>query len=100
MKENPYFLINKLHKKYGPVFTIYLGTQPIVIIGDYCLAKVAFNSFSLIGRPSPKLSKIIETALEGGSDVIFTDDKSKWKALRKAAHSAIRYFEVNLSCQN
>ena len=33
-----------LRKKYGPVFTLWQGTVPLVTIADYDLAKDAFQT--------------------------------------------------------
>src|SRR5258707_1056913 len=86
-KVNQFVTINELHKKYGPVFTVWLGPQPAVIISDYNLVKTAFNSKhnELMGRPVTYFSKML---LQEGNDVLFTDHGPVWASLRRVAHSA------------
>jgi Cytochrome P450 len=46
-----------MQKKYGDVFTFWIGNWPIVFIFDLNLAKEAFNKAVYCGRPKLQLSK-------------------------------------------
>ncbi|XP_054157487.1 steroid 17-alpha-hydroxylase/17,20 lyase-like [Oppia nitens] len=93
-KENQFLIINSMHKTYGPVFTIWLGTTPMVVVSDYKLSKEAFNSKGneLMGKPKTIFSKIL---LKDGKDVLFTDHGPVWASLRRLAHSAVRKLAVS-----
>ena len=88
---NQFITISKLHKKYGPVFTLWLGNTPSVVISDVEIVKKAFNSKNneLMGRPDWITRTIINR--NGGNDVVFTDHGPVWASLRRVAHSAVRY---------
>ncbi|XP_054157433.1 steroid 17-alpha-hydroxylase/17,20 lyase-like [Oppia nitens] len=93
-KENQFLTINSMHKTYGPVFTVWLGNLPMVVVSDYKLIKEAFNSKEneLMGRPVTIFSKIL---LKNGKDVLFTDHGPVWASLRRLAHSAVRKLAVS-----
>ena len=88
---NLFITISDLHKKYRPVFTIWFGNTPSVVISDVEIVKKAFNSKNneLMGRPDGIARKIINE--NGGSDVVFSDHGPVWASLRRVAHSAVRY---------
>jgi len=89
-KVNQFITINELHKTYGPVFTLWLGTSPMVVISDYNLIKKAFNSKDneLMGRIKTNFG---EALLQTGKDVVFSDHGPVWASLRRVGHSAVRY---------
>ena len=89
-KVNQFITITELHKTYGPVYTLWFGSSPMVVIADYDLLKKAFNSKNneLMGRPVTGFSKIL---LQNGKDVVFSDHGPVWASLRRVAHSAVRY---------
>ena len=89
-KVNQFITINELHKKYGPVLTVWFGTSPLVLIGDNELVKTAFNSKNneLMGRPEVSIRQFLTQ--NNGYDVVFTDHGPVWASLRRVAHSAVR----------
>ena len=42
----------RLGKRYGDVFSIFLGTKPVVILNNYDVIKEAFGKMELSGRPT------------------------------------------------
>ena len=46
-----------MQKKYGDVYTFWIGNWPIVFIFDLNLAKEAFNKAVFSGRPQLQISK-------------------------------------------
>ena len=91
-----YDLFLELSRKYGPVYTIWLGTQPMVLLGSSDAILEAFrdkkNDFA--GRPIFNFKEITLVS-KNSSDVIFEDWGRPWEVLRRVAHSAARKFAVN-----
>ncbi|XP_066856500.1 cytochrome P450 2H1-like [Anser cygnoides] len=89
---NPWNLpesLKELSKKYGPVFTIYLGPQKIVVLYGYEAVKEALidqaDNFS--GRGNlPLLKKLFE-----GTGIV-TSNGETWKQLRRFALTTLRDF--------
>ncbi|XP_075614501.1 cytochrome P450 2H1 [Balearica regulorum gibbericeps] len=89
---NPWNLpesLKKLSKKYGPVFTIHLGLQKIVVLYGYDVVKEALidqaDDFS--GRGNlPLIKKLFQ-----GTGIV-TSNGETWKQLRRFALSTLRDF--------
>ncbi|XP_010561817.1 PREDICTED: cytochrome P450 2H1-like isoform X3 [Haliaeetus leucocephalus] len=81
--------LKKLSKKYGPVFTIYLGPQKAVVLYGYEVVKEALidqaDDFS--GRGNlPLLKKLFQ-----GTGIV-TSNGETWKQLRRFALTTLRDF--------
>ncbi|XP_075278857.1 cytochrome P450 2H1 [Opisthocomus hoazin] len=81
--------LKKLSKKYGPVFTIYLGPQKVVVLYGYDVVKEALidqaDDFS--GRGNlPLLKKLFR-----GTGIV-TSNGETWKQLRRFALTTLRDF--------
>ncbi|XP_009275992.1 PREDICTED: cytochrome P450 2H1 [Aptenodytes forsteri] len=81
--------LKKLSKKYGPVFTIYLGPQKVVVLYGYDIVKEALidqaDDFS--GRGNlPLLKKLFQ-----GTGIV-TSNGETWKQLRRFALTTLRDF--------
>ncbi|KFW89880.1 cytochrome P450 2H1 isoform X2 [Phalacrocorax carbo] len=89
---NPWNLpesLKKLSKKYGPVFTIHLGPQKVVVLYGYDVVKEALidqaDNFS--GRGNlPLLKKLFQ-----GKGIV-TSNGETWKQLRRFALTTLRDF--------
>ncbi|KAM7103440.1 cytochrome P450 2H1-like isoform 2-T10 [Ciconia maguari] len=89
---NPWNLpesLKELSKKYGPVFTIYLGLQKIVVLYGYDVVKEALidqaDDFS--GRGNlPLLKRLFQ-----GTGIV-TSNGETWKQLRRFALTTLRDF--------
>ena len=44
-------VVQKMRKKYGKVFSLYLGNEPFVIVADFDLYKEAMAREELLYRP-------------------------------------------------
>ncbi|CAG2102534.1 unnamed protein product, partial [Medioppia subpectinata] len=89
-------VFRELTKKYGPIFTVWLGNTPQVMITDIDLARDAFRKNDMAGRPSPAESYFgSQLSNEKYQDVVFTDYGPQWEALRRVAHSAVQKYSVN-----
>ncbi|NXN43924.1 CP2H1 protein, partial [Rhinoptilus africanus] len=81
--------LKKLSKKYGPVFTIYLGPQKVVVLHGYDVVKEALidqaDTFS--GRGNlPLIKKLFQ-----GTGIV-TSNGETWKQLRRFALTTLRDF--------
>ncbi|XP_074855960.1 cytochrome P450 2H2-like [Carettochelys insculpta] len=81
--------LHKLSVKYGPVFTVYFGSKPIVVVSGYAAVKEALidqgQEFS--GRGTlPLINKIAK-----GRGIIFSNGE-QWKQLRRFALTNLRNF--------
>ncbi|NXJ01557.1 CP2H2 protein, partial [Psophia crepitans] len=81
--------LKKLSEKYGPVFTIHLGPQKVVVLYGYDVVKEALidqaDDFS--GRGNlPLLKKLFK-----GTGIV-TSNGETWKQLRRFALTTLRDF--------
>ncbi|KAM4642696.1 cytochrome P450 2C5-like [Discoglossus pictus] len=80
----------KLSEKYGPVYTIYMGLEPVVVISGCEAVKEALNDKAdeFSGRGNmPFLEKISD----GGHGVIAANGE-RWKQMRRFALMTLRNF--------
>ena len=89
-------LFVELSQKYGPVYTIWFGMKPMVILGTHGAIMEAFrdkkNDFA--GRPHFNFSEISFVS-KNSVDVAFEDWGRPWEVLRRVSHSAARRLAVN-----
>ncbi|XP_063818179.1 cytochrome P450 2G1-like [Pseudophryne corroboree] len=80
---------NKLCKRYGPVFTVWLGNSPVVVLCGYQVVKEALihysHQFSARG-PLP-----ISERLAQGYGII-TTNSNRWEQMRRFALTTLRNF--------
>lgn len=90
-----FFRLVDLEKKYGKIFTTWLGNTPIVIMCDIDVIREAFNEKrnDFMGRQQDTSMKDITGIFNDygkGSDIITADFGPAWHSLRLVAHSAVR----------
>ncbi|XP_054154801.1 steroid 17-alpha-hydroxylase/17,20 lyase-like [Oppia nitens] len=83
-----------MSKKYGPVFTLYMGNTPQIMITDSVIAREAFNQNNFAGRPDGFSGKIFK------NDIVFADYGHHWEALRRVAHAAVLKYSTNKQVVN
>nr|XP_034960574.1 cytochrome P450 2C55-like isoform X2 [Zootoca vivipara] len=84
-----YKFYTKLIDKYGPIFTVWIGPKPIVVICGYETMKDAFvnHAEEFGGRPAmPFLERV--NKYRGLS----TRNEAKWRELRRFTFSTLREF--------
>ncbi len=83
--------IQDLTKKYGSVFTLWLGNSPLVLINDLDLVKQGFNSKG--NELNDRVNTILRDMITQGKgeDVVLANDGPVWASLRRVAHSAVRF---------
>lgn len=87
--------LDTLKSTYGPVYSIYLGRTPIVVINSITAAREALlrqrDTFS--GRPYPsELPYGCQLVGKQGTNIGFGDFTSEWKLQRKIAEQALKDF--------
>ncbi|XP_060640270.2 cytochrome P450 2G1-like [Anolis sagrei] len=79
----------KLHKKYGPVFTVYLGSRPVLVLCGHQAVKEALidKAEEFSGRSTkPTLERAVE-----GYGVSFSNGE-RWKQLRRYSITVLKSF--------
>ncbi|XP_018422663.1 PREDICTED: cytochrome P450 2G1-like [Nanorana parkeri] len=78
----------KLRKKYGDVFTVYLGSRPVVVVNRYKAVKEVY-----VDRADDFLARgdiaVFDTNFKNYG-LAFTSDMNRWKELRQFSLSAMR----------
>ncbi|XP_077147708.1 cytochrome P450 2C8-like isoform X1 [Ranitomeya variabilis] len=85
----PYLTMHELSKKYGPVYTLQLGVEKVIVICGYEAVKDALvnhgDEFS--GRPKAVL---IDEVFKGHGIIFASNDN--WRAMRRFTLSTLRDF--------
>lgn len=84
-------IILNLSKKYGTVFTFWIGSTPNIIVCDPKLVIQGLKNKTIAGRPDFIVSELLFDGKKN-SDVVFADFSSEWSLLRRVAHSAVRQY--------
>ncbi|XP_054154693.1 cytochrome P450 1A2-like [Oppia nitens] len=80
-------VMRRLAKKYGPVFTVYVGHKPQVIVADITIANTLFKQKNYSGRPTLFTTQFYTN--ENMCDIATSDYDERWAALRLIGHKAI-----------
>uniref|UniRef100_A0A5F5PXT1 Steroid 17-alpha-hydroxylase/17,20 lyase n=1 Tax=Equus caballus TaxID=9796 RepID=A0A5F5PXT1_HORSE len=89
---HPHVNFFKLQKKYGPIYSLRMGTKTTVMVGHYQLAKEVLikkgKEFS--GRPQVATLNILSDNQKG---VAFADHGAPWQLHRKLVRAAFALFK-------
>ncbi|XP_015181173.1 PREDICTED: cytochrome P450 18a1 [Polistes dominula] len=86
LKEDTYLQYIELAKKYGNIFSSYLGKQLVVVISDFQVIRDMFLQREFTGRPHTEFSSIL------GTYGIINVDGHLWKEQRKFLLTIFRSF--------
>ncbi|XP_073530067.1 cytochrome P450 2K1-like [Phyllobates terribilis] len=88
-RNRPYQTLHQLSKKYGPVYTVQLGVQKVVVLCGYEAVKDALVNHAdvFLGRPNVPLFLEISK----GHGIIFAHYEI-WKVMRRFTLSTLRDF--------
>ncbi|KAM9408327.1 cytochrome P450 1A1-like [Pholidichthys leucotaenia] len=90
---NPHLSLTEMSKKYGDVFKIKMGMQPVVVLSGHETVRQALitQGDEFAGRPDLHSFRFYN----GGKSIAFSPDKTGvWRARRKLAYSALRSFST------
>ncbi|XP_060119043.1 cytochrome P450 2K6-like [Heteronotia binoei] len=85
--KRPYSTMFKFSKQYGPVFSIQLGVQKIVVLAGYKTVKEALVNQADAFADRPVIPMFEEA--EHGHGIIFSNGEN-WKVMRRFAISTLR----------
>ncbi|CAI5684570.1 cytochrome P450 2K1 [Oreochromis niloticus] len=87
--KKPYNTLLELSKKYGSVFTVYLGTKKVVVLSGYKTVKEALVDYDDVfgDRNQPQIMR----ELSQGHGVVWSNGDS-WKEMRRFALTNLRDF--------
>ncbi|XP_069830126.1 cytochrome P450 2K6-like [Dendropsophus ebraccatus] len=85
----PYLSFQELAKKYGPVFSLKIGVQKMVVLCGYDTVKEALGNYADELADRPILPVLVDASR--GHGVIFTNG-CNWKTLRRFTLSTLRDF--------
>lgn len=88
------YTIDSFAEKYGSVFTIWIGHQPIVCIMDQELATTVLKDKDFAGRPPILFSETFKSH-PSSVDIVFGDIGRGWEVNRKICFSALRKYISN-----
>jgi hypothetical protein len=92
-KKSMHETLNDMSDKNTPVYTIYLGHKPIVVIADTKLGIESMRRAAFAGRPDYGMVDIF--CEKGSIDVFFADFSREWEVLKKVAHEAIKKYTIS-----
>uniref|UniRef100_A0A8D0L500 Cytochrome P450 2U1 n=1 Tax=Sphenodon punctatus TaxID=8508 RepID=A0A8D0L500_SPHPU len=86
----PHLLLTSLAKIYGSIFSLFVGSRPIIVLSDFETVREALVNQSEVfsDRPSVPIVAII-TQKKG---VVFAPYGPIWRQQRKFSHSTLRHF--------
>lgn len=87
-------LFNELSDQYDPVYTIYMGPKPIVVIADSKLGIECMRKVGFAGRPDYGITRAMFPYKS--IDVFFGDYSREWEVLKKVSHEAIQKYTRSL----
>ncbi|KAL3884077.1 hypothetical protein ACJMK2_030299 [Sinanodonta woodiana] len=84
---NPLILFRKWRKQYGDVFSVYMGSQLLVVLNGYTIIKEALVTRGTVFSDRPH--NFMLDKIKDGEGVIFTSGAS-WKKQRKLAVNCLQ----------
>jgi hypothetical protein len=89
-------VILDLREKFGPIFTIWFGPKPMVIITELEIAQQAFRDKKIDFNGRQHSRYIVPNFLgDLGTDIVFNTFDRTWEVLRRVAHAATRKYSTS-----
>ncbi|XP_057703408.1 steroid 17-alpha-hydroxylase/17,20 lyase [Corythoichthys intestinalis] len=90
-EHQPHVLFKKLQEKYGPIYSLMMGSNRLIIVNQYSHAKEVLLKKGKIfaGRPRTVTTDVLT---RDGKDIAFGDYSATWKFHRKIVHGALHMF--------
>ena len=87
-KSKPWIKFQEWSKVYGPIFTIWIGRKPTVVISDPCVAVELLEKRSGKYSSRPRMVATGELYWDGASILVQPYSKS-WSSRRRLLHQAL-----------
>lgn len=84
-----------LSERYGSIFSIMVGTKPLVVLNSYKLIKEALSKAEFSGRPN----MFSGTFFQKGKTGVCTTEGSTWESQRSFLHSQMAQFASSKAFQ-
>nr|AAP57512.1 cytochrome P450 CYP17-a1 [Monopterus albus] len=87
----PHIFFKKLQKKYGPTYSLMMGSHKVIIVNQHTHAREVLLKKGKIfaGRPRTVTTDILT---RNGKDIAFADYSATWRYHRKMVHGALHMF--------
>ncbi|XP_009461450.1 PREDICTED: cytochrome P450 2C5-like [Nipponia nippon] len=89
-----YRTYEKLSSTYGPIFTVWLGLKPVVVLCGYEVVKDALRGHSEEFGGRPEIPLLMKLSKDYG---IVSNNEKKWRELRRFTLSTLRDFGMGKS---
>ncbi|KAK4811941.1 hypothetical protein QYF61_017890 [Mycteria americana] len=89
-----YRTYEKLSSTYGPVFTVWLGLKPVVVLCGYDVVKDALLGHSEEFGGRPEIPLLVQLSKDYG---LVSNNEKKWQELRRFTLSTLRDFGMGKS---
>ncbi|XP_050764240.1 cytochrome P450 2C5-like [Gymnogyps californianus] len=89
-----YRTYEKLSSTYGPIFTVWLGLKPVVVLCGYEVVKDALLGHSEEFGGRPEIPLLVQLSKDYG---FISNDEKKWRELRRFTLSTLRDFGMGKS---
>lgn len=80
--------LQKWAKQYGPIYSVILGTQPLIVLSSAETVKELMDRRSNIASSKPDLF-ISADLISGGYRILFMKYDQTWRMTRKLCHSLL-----------
>ncbi|KAF9458686.1 cytochrome P450 [Collybia nuda] len=84
----PWFIFTEWKARYGPIMSLNLAGQPMIILNTHKAAIDLLNSRSRIYSDRPRLIMAAEI-LAGGMNVAAMSYNDRWRRMRRAVHDSL-----------
>ncbi|XP_014811311.1 PREDICTED: cytochrome P450 2C5-like [Calidris pugnax] len=89
-----YRTYDKLSSRYGPIFTVWLGLKPVVVLCGYEVVKDALVGHSEEFGGRPEIPLLVQLSKDYG---FVSNNEKKWRELRRFTLSTLRDFGMGKS---
>ncbi|XP_051785876.1 cytochrome P450 2U1 [Erpetoichthys calabaricus] len=87
---SPHLLLTRLADQYGDVYSIYIGSQLIVVLNGCNVVREALLNFAEVFSDRPDVPSV--TLITKRKGIVFAPYGQVWKQQRKFSHATLRFF--------
>ncbi|XP_065261482.1 cytochrome P450 2U1 [Emys orbicularis] len=86
----PHLLLTSMAKVYGSVFSLFVGSRPMIVLSDFEAVREALVSQAEVFSDRPSIPIVAMLTKKKG--VVFAPYGPVWRQQRKFSHSTLRHF--------